>query len=247
MTLMVETSPQQSGQDRAKHAAGRLAADLVEEGMRVGLGTGSTAHHFVRALAERDLAITCAATSTATAELATSLGLTVVSPDEVGRLDVTVDGADEIAPTGELVKGGGGALLQEKLIATMSDRVVIIADDAKTVTHLGAFPLPIEVVRFGHGTTTAMVRDLLVDAGWTPEVPLVLRRKDVAAYVTDNGNHIVDAHLGRIDDPPTLARRLNTIPGVVENGLFIGLATEIVLGHPDGTATRHDLPLQLDS
>jgi len=183
--------------DDQKRAAGVAAAALVEPGMRVGLGTGSTAAWFVRALAERRLDIRCTPTSQATADLATSLGLTLAELDALGELDLTVDGADEIGPGLSLIKGGGAALLREKLVWEASRRCVVIADAAKQVTMLGAFPLPIEVIPFGHITTANRICDALAecDLGVAPR----LRQKDGAPVRTDNGNLIYDAACGRID------------------------------------------------
>ena len=206
------TAADLSPQDSAKLAAGRYAAGLINDGDRVGLGTGSTAKHLVKALAERvegGLRVTCAATSTSTTELARKLGITVLSPDQIGHLDITLDGADEFNTDGVLVKGGGGALLQEKIVASMSDRMVVVVDNTKLVDTLGAFPLPIEIVRFAPATTTAMIREALAEFG-VADPKLVLRQAGDGPFITDNDAYIIDAHCGVLSDPVGLAARLVT-------------------------------------
>ena len=225
--------------ERQKQAVGQAAAALIRNGMVVGLGTGSTAKCFVEALAARELDLACVPTSVETAQLATRLGLRLIEMDAVERIDVTVDGADEIGPDLALIKGGGGALLREKLVWAVSDRCVVIADGSKHVARLGAFPLPIEVVRFGHRTTAARIRAVLHACGI--DGPLVLRMDEAAPRVTDNGNLIYDAQCGVIDDPGTLAARLKAITGVVEHGIFFGMATEGLLG-TDGEVRRLSRP-----
>ena len=227
--------------DRAKRAAAAHALDLVEDGMRLGLGTGSTARWFVellaRHVAETGKKVVGVPTSAATRAEAGRLGLPLVPLDKAGGLDLAVDGADEIAESGGrlvLVKGGGGALLQEKIVAAASRRLVVIADEAKRVETLGAFGLPVEVVRFGWRTTAGHIARALEDQdvagrGWR------LRERDGAPFVTDEGHHIIDLSLGRIGDPGALDRALVCIPGVVETGLFVGMAAEAILGQPDGT------------
>ena len=221
--------------DDQKRAAGVAAAALVEPGMRVGLGTGSTAAWFVRALAERRLDIRCTPTSQATADLATSLGLTLAELDALGELDLTVDGADEIGPGLSLIKGGGAALLREKLVWEASRRCVVIADAAKQVTMLGAFPLPIEVIPFGHITTANRICDALAecDLGVAPR----LRMKDGAPIRTDNGNLIYDAACGAIADAALLAEALKSVTGVVDHGLFLDLADLALVGTDAGVIT----------
>ncbi len=233
-------------QDRAKIAAGRYAADnYCAEGMKLGLGSGTTSHFFVRALAERvkeGLDVAGVPTSMATLELARELGVPLLDPDEAGQLDVCVDGPDEIDHEGSMIKGGGACLLWEKIVACGSKRMVVVADESKLVDTLGRFPLPIEIVRFGAGMTTAMVQELLSDSGYgAPKVTPRMRGQD--RLVTDNGNYIIDVHLGRVQDAGALTVELNKIPGVVENGLFVGIADEVVFGRPDGTASAHELPL----
>jgi ribose 5-phosphate isomerase A len=223
-----------SDADAQKQAAGEAAAQLVESGMVVGLGTGSTAAWFVRALAARGLDLTCIATSQATADLATSLGLTVAELGETREIDLTVDGADEIGPGLSLIKGGGAALLREKLVWEASKRCVVIADAAKSVTTLGKFPLPIEVVAFGHKTTALRICDALAecDIGVAPR----LRLKDGAPVRTDGGNLIYDAACGRIAEPAALASALKSVTGVVDHGLFLDLADQALIGTPGGVS-----------
>ena len=221
-----------SDADVQKRAAGEAAARLVEAGMVVGLGTGSTAVWFVKALAARGLDITCVATSTATAELARDLGMKLADLGEVREIDLTVDGADEIGPGLSLIKGAGGALLREKLVWEASKRCVTIADAAKRVPVLGQFPLSVEVVSFGHQTTALRICDALseCDLGAAPR----LRQKDGQVFRTDGGNVIYDIPCGRIEDPARLGAALKAVTGVVEHGLFLDLADLALIGTPDG-------------
>ncbi|MDB5447810.1 MAG: rpiA [Phenylobacterium sp.] len=221
-----------SAVDLEKQAAGEAAAALADDGMVVGLGTGSTAVWFVRALAARKLDITCVCTSEATAELARGLGMKLAELGETGEIDLTVDGADEIGPGLSLIKGGGAALLREKLVWEASRRCVVIADAAKRVPVLGRFPLPIEVVAFGHTTTALRICDALVecDIGAAPR----LRLKDGQPVKTDNGNLIYDAACGRIEEPAVLAAVLKSVTGVVDHGLFLDLADQALIGHAGG-------------
>jgi ribose 5-phosphate isomerase A len=218
--------------DREKQAVGEAAAALVQSGMVVGLGTGSTAAWFVRALGARKLDITCVCTSQATAELAASLGMRIAELGETGDIDLTVDGADEIGPGLALIKGGGAALLREKLVWEASRRCVVIADAAKRVAVLGRFALPIEVVPFGHKTTAARICDALAESeiGAAPRV----RMKDGQPVLTDNGNLIYDAPCGRIAEPAVLAAALKSVTGVVDHGLFLDLADQALIGHAGG-------------
>lgn len=229
--------------DRAKYAAARRAVDLVEDGMKLGLGTGSTAAWMVRCLAERArderLRLTCVPTSMRTAELARSLGLRVVSLDEAGWLDLTIDGADEFDANLNLIKGGGGALLQEKIVATASDRMVVITDPAKEVRALGAFPLPVEVIPFGWQASKLLIEELLGSMDVSGR-SASLRLNGTRPFVTDEGNHILDLALGRIGNPRQLSLALNQVPGVVENGLFIDICDAVVIGHPDGRVELRD-------
>lgn len=224
-----------SDADSQKRAAGEAAALLVESGMVVGLGTGSTAAWFVKALAVRKLDVTCIATSTTTAELAASLGMTLVELGDTREIDLTVDGADEIGPGLSLIKGGGAALLREKLVWEASRRCVVIADAAKRVETLGKFPLPIEVVAFGHKTTALRICDALAECDIG--IPPRLRVKDGQPVRTDGGNLIYDAACGRIEEPATLAFALKSVTGVVDHGLFLDLAELALIGTPDGVAT----------
>jgi ribose 5-phosphate isomerase A len=221
-----------------KHRAGAWAAARIEPGMRVGLGTGSTAAWFVRELGARvaaeGLAVTAVATSEATARLAREVGLTVSEPDAVSTLDVTVDGADELDDTLRLIKGGGGALLREKIVAAASSRMWVVADRSKLVPKLGAFPLPMEVTRFGLSWTLARVRAALQASHVGDEVGLRVQGKSEDAFVTDGGNYILDCRCGAIPEPEALAERLAAIPGVVEHGLFVGLATAAVIADANG-------------
>lgn len=224
--------------DLAKRAAAARAVELVEEGMTLGLGTGSTAEWFVRLLAERvretGLKVTGVATSTATETLARDRGLTVVALEEAGPIDLTVDGADEADLRLNLVKGGGGALLREKIVAAASARMVVIAQAAKQVKRLGAFPLPVEVVRFGWPLTRAAVEDVLGRANVGGR-EIVLRETGSGPLVTEEGHHILDLHLKWIEDPSALALALNALPGVVDHGLFLGMAERVIFGRADGT------------
>jgi len=224
-----------SDTDAQKRAAGEAAAQLVESGMVVGLGTGSTTVFFVRALAERGLDITCVATSRTTQELGESLGLAFAELGETRTIDLTVDGADEIGPGLSLIKGGGAALLREKLVWEASRRCVVIADAAKQVKVLGKYPLPIEVVAFGHKTTALRICDALseCDIGVAPR----LRTKDGQPVRTDNGNLIYDAACGRIEEPAALADALKSVTGVVDHGLFLDLADQALIGAPGGVVT----------
>ncbi len=230
--------------DKAKFVAAKRAAQMVETGMRVGLGTGSTAAWLVRCLGEmvRDngLRIKGVPTSTRTAELARQVGIEVISLDEAKWLDLTIDGADEFDGELNLIKGGGGALLQEKIVATASDRMVVIADVGKEVETLGAFPLPIEVIPFGWQTTQALVEETLVSVDVLGRESS-LRMNGATPFVTDEGNHIVDLHLKRIGNARQLSLILNQIPGVVENGLFVDICDTVVLGHGDGKVEVRDI------
>ncbi|MCB5176218.1 ribose-5-phosphate isomerase RpiA [Microvirga sp. SM9] len=222
--------------DDLKRAAGERAAALVTDGMRVGLGTGSTAKHFVAALGQRvrdGLAVVGVPTSEATREQAQREGIPLTTLDETPELDLTVDGADEIDEELRLIKGGGGAHLREKIVASASRRMIVIADSSKRVVTLGRFPLPIEVVPFGLKVTETAIRKLLDSLDMSGE----LRLRNAAngtPYVTDGGHFILDAHLGRIEKPNVLASTLNNIPGVVEHGLFLGLATGAILATGEG-------------
>ena len=223
--------------DEQKRAVGEAAAALVENGMTVGLGTGTTAAFFVEALARRQLDLRCVSTSNATADLAVRLGLKVIDLDDVGVIDLTVDGADEIAPDLSLIKGAGAAMLREKLVWESSRRCVAIADASKRSDSLGRAPLPIEVVSFGHATTAKRLSAALQGCGIDIEPKLRLR--DDAPLITDGGNVIYDAACGYIPDPAALGVALKAVTGVVEHGLFIGLAERALLATDEGVVTLH--------
>lgn len=236
--------------DTAKFVAAKKAVEFVEDGMKVGLGTGSTAAWMVRCLGElvRDegLTITGVPTSTRTAELARQQGIKVVSLDEAKWIDLTIDGADEFDGDLNLIKGGGGALLQEKIIATASDQMIVITDISKQVGTLGGFPLPVEVIPFGWQTTKALVEETLVSMDVLGQFS-TLRMNGETPYVTDEGNHIFDLHLQRIGNVRQLALVLNQIPGVVENGLFVDICDKVIIGHGDGRVQTRDIITGEDS
>ena len=222
--------------DNLKRAAAERAAELVTDGMRLGLGTGSTAAFFVAAIGARvrkGLRVAGVPTSEATREQAQREGISLTTLDETPELDLTVDGADEIDDDLRLIKGGGGALLREKIVASVSRRMIVVADGSKHVAKLGRFPLPIEVVPFGLTAVEQAIARLLDSLGASGDLAL-RRAADGAPYVTDGGHFILDAHLGRIEKPNVLASTLNNIPGVVEHGLFIGLATGAILATGEG-------------
>ncbi|UWR34499.1 ribose-5-phosphate isomerase RpiA [Sulfitobacter sp. W027] len=230
--------------DKAKFVAAKRACDFVEDGMRVGLGTGSTAAWLVRCLGEmvRDdgLRIKGVPTSSRTAQLARDVGIEVISLDEAKWLDLTIDGADEFDGDLNLIKGGGGALLQEKIVATASDQMVVIADVGKEVQHLGAFPLPIEVIPFGWQTTQALVEETLISMDVLGRNS-TLRMNGEVPFITDEGNYILDLRLNRIGNARQLALVLNQMPGVVENGLFIDICDAVVIGYGDGRVEVRDI------
>ncbi len=215
--------------EEQKREAARRALDLVEPGMRLGLGTGSTARHFVDLVGEKvagGLYVRCVATSEATHAQAKNLGIPLATLEELPELDLTVDGADEIDPELRLIKGGGGALLREKIVAAASRRMAVIADATKLVTRLGAFPLPIEVVPFGLTATRLHIERAVAHLGLAGPIRL---RGGTSPYVTDGGHYIFDCSLGAIVDPERLAEALSLIPGVVEHGLFIGYARTAII------------------
>jgi ribose 5-phosphate isomerase A len=230
--------------DKAKFAAAKRATDYVESGMRVGLGTGSTAAWLVKCLGEmvqeHGLRIKGVPTSSRTAQLAREVGIEVISLDEARWLDLTIDGADEYDGNLNLIKGGGGALLQEKIVATASDQMVVIADISKQVETLGAFPLPIEVIPFGWQTTKTLVEETLIGMDVLGRTT-TLRMNGAAPFCTDEGNHIIDLHLNRIGNARQLSLVLNQIPGVVENGLFIDICDAVIIGFGDGRVEVRDI------
>ena len=226
-----------------KIKAAEAALSHVEDGMRLGIGTGSTAEEFVRLLAEKvagGMAVTGVPTSERTARLCVELGVPLKSLDELPELDLTVDGADEVDPALRLIKGGGGALLREKIVASASARMIVIADESKVVDMLGAFKLPIEVNAFGLVSTRLSVEKAASRLGLSGDIEV--RRSGDGDFMTDGGHLILDASFGRIPDADALANALNFIPGVVEHGLFINLASLAIIAGPDGartlTATR---------
>jgi len=246
-----------TGAELGKKTAAAMALGHVRNGMALGLGSGSTADWFVRLLgarmAQERLDIACAATSKRTETLARECGIPLRALDDFDRLDLTVDGADEIDPALNLIKGGGACHLIEKIVATASDTLVIIADESKLVPVLGAFPLPVEIATLGWRTTTRRLGEALGDASpprrggnTSPprrggDVPLARRGGD-EPVLTDEGNFIVDCRMGRIADAHALAATLDAIPGVVEHGLFLGMASRALIGSADGTA-REVLPM----
>jgi len=222
--------------DDLKREAAARALTEVRDGMKLGLGTGSTAKHFVELLGERvraGLKIVGVPTSEATRADAVRCGITLTTLDEIDRLDLTIDGADEVDAALDLIKGGGGALLREKIVAAASDRMIVIADESKWVEALGRFPLPVEVIPFGLAATQRAMAIAFAESGVSGQM-VVRKGNEGHVFVTDGGHWIVDAHLGRIEDAPRLAGLLNAIPGVVEHGLFIGLARTAVLAGAQG-------------
>ncbi len=221
-----------------KIKAAEAALGYVEDGMRLGIGTGSTAEEFVRLLAEKvanGFQVEGVPTSERTARLCLELGVPLKSLDELPELDLTIDGADEVDSALRLIKGGGGALLREKIVASASSKMIVIADETKVVDTLGAFALPIEVNSFGLKSTTMAIEKLASRLGLTGEIALRATGKE--DFVTDGGHFILDASFGRIPDAEALASQLNAIPGVVEHGLFINLASLAVIAGPSGVKT----------
>jgi ribose 5-phosphate isomerase A len=221
-----------------KIEAARAALGYVEDGMRLGIGSGTTAEELVKLLAERveaGLSIVGVPTSERTAALCMQLGVPLSSLDETPELDLTIDGADEVDPQLSLIKGGGGALLREKIVAAASARMIVIADRSKRVDILGAFPLPIEVNRFGLKATELAIGRATSGLGLTGA--LSLRTRDGGPFVTDGGHYIIDASFGRIPDSRALSHALHAIPGVVEHGLFLGMASAAILAGSDGIET----------
>ena len=220
-----------------KRRAAQAAIAHIREGMRLGLGSGTTMAHFVEFLGRRvaeGLSVIGVPTSEKTAALARRAGVPLTTLDETPELDLAVDGADEVGPGLALIKGAGGALLREKIVANASERMIVIADAGKHVLELGAFPLPIEVAAFGLTATALAIERASIELGLN--AALDVRLNNGAPYVTDGGNRIIDASFGRIPDPEALAGRLAGIPGVIEHGLFLGLADLALLASPDGVA-----------
>src|SRR5476649_2061243 len=218
-------------QNALKRAVAAKALDYVEDGMKLGLGSGSTAEIFLELLAPRirgGQKLLCVPTSERTATAARKLGITLAALDDLAPLDLTIDGADEADRNLDLIKGGGGMLLREKIVAASSRKMIVIADESKLVPRLGKFPLPVEIVEFGHKSTALRLKSALAAAGYA-DVPLTLRLKDGAPLKTDSGNVIYDVAFGMIPNAPKLAAALQAVPGVVEHGLFIGIVTTLLI------------------
>jgi ribose 5-phosphate isomerase A len=214
----------------SKRIAAERAVDFIKDGMIVGLGTGSTAYFAIQKIGQKvkeGLSIKAIATSNQSEDLAKELRISLLTFAEIESIDITIDGADEVDTKWNLIKGGGGALLREKIVASASKQLIIIVDESKLSQQLGAFPLPVEIVPFGYEMTIKKLRKLCADP--------VLRTVDEQTYLTDNGNYIVDCHFGKITQAEELHQTLNLIPGVVDNGLFIGMASHVIVGYQDGT------------
>lgn len=224
--------------DEQKKAAAIAALEYVKAGNKVGLGTGSTANHFITALAEKargGFDVECVATSRASFQLASGLGLKITTLEKHAHLDLTVDGADEFDGNYQLIKGGGGALLVEKIVATSSRYMVVIADQSKKVNALGKYPLPVEVVPFGVNATAWKIERALKICDLKGKMQL--RLKDGKPFVTDSGNAIIDVTIGHIPEPRRLDNLIKSIPGVVDHGLFIDICGIILMGTDDGVQT----------
>lgn len=222
--------------DIFKAQAAARALDFVEPGMKLGLGTGSTAARFVDLLGAKvrdGLEVVCVPTSEATFAQATRLSIPLTTLDDHPQLDLTIDGADEIDPMLHLIKGGGGALLREKIVAMASDHMIVIADYTKQVERLGKFALPVEIVQFGAKATLRMIEDAAQDAKCRGTLTL-RKQKNGELFITDGGNFIVDCAFGSIPDAEALCDILEMIPGVVEHGLFVGIADKVIIAGPSG-------------
>jgi ribose 5-phosphate isomerase A len=218
-------------QEEMKRVVGEYAAELIQPGFVTGIGTGSTVYYFIHALAKRvqeGLTITATVTSQKSASLAKELGIAITDLNEIDTIDITIDGADEADNQLQLIKGGGGALLQEKMVAAASRKLVIIADSTKIVNQLGVFPLPVEVIPYGWKQTLRHIAGLSCNT-------IKLREKEGKPFITDHGHYILDCQFRKIENPSQLSVQLNSIPGVVENGLFINMASSIITSNPDGT------------
>ncbi len=225
--------------DLSKKSAAQEAAMLVEDRMTLGIGTGSTARFFIDALAEKIAAgfsLRGVPTSTETSELARAAGVEIIEPDVATIIDLAVDGADEVDPRLNLIKGGGGALLREKIVANAAGRFVVIADNSKNVATLGAFPLPVEIEPFANALTVRAIRGAIETLGFHPQ-KIDLRENNGGLFVSDGGNLIVDCAIGAINDPAELEARLLEIPGVIECGLFCGMTDIVIFGDGDETST----------
>jgi len=226
-----------SAQDEAKKTAAAKAIEtFLKDGMKIGLGSGTTSRWFVRILGERvatGLRVTGVASSKSTAQLAQEVGVRLADLNEIDELDMTIDGADEIDAKGRMIKGGGASLLWEKIVACASKTMVCIVDESKRVERLGRFPLPVEVIPFAWRSTERQLRKLFAAQGLgNPQIDV--RGGFEKPLITDSGHYLLDCHLQAIKDPDALGEKLNQIPGVVENGLFIGIATNAVVGYADG-------------
>ena len=217
--------------DEIKQHAAIEAIRFVQPGLTIGIGTGSTVYWFIQELAKKvkqGLACRCVPTSTGSKQLAEKLGIPLLELNEVEKIDVTIDGADEIDRQLRLIKGGGGALLQEKMVAAASAKLVIIADSSKLVEQLGVFPLPVEVIPYGWKQVQRRIHSLY-------DIQVSLRMKDGEIFITDHGHYILDCHFGEIKEPEKITVALNMLPGVVENGLFIKMAATAIIASPGGT------------
>jgi len=226
-------------QNQAKQAAGRrVIEEFIRDGMKLGLGSGTTSHFFVRELGQhvaRGLRVQCTTTSRATSDVARDVGISILDANAIGEIDLTIDGPDEIDRQFNMIKGGGACLLWEKIIAHASARMITICDETKIVEQLGAFPLPVEVVQFGWQQTARQIAQTLTAHG-IANARMVQRTRDGAPVVTDSGHYILDCHCTLIHDPDALEWRLNNIPGVVENGLFTRESDGMVVGRLDGSS-----------
>ncbi|WP_138751269.1 ribose-5-phosphate isomerase RpiA [Paenibacillus sinopodophylli] len=214
----------------SKRIAAEKAVESIKDGMIVGLGTGSTAYYAIQKIGQRvkdGLSVKAIATSKQSEELAIDLNIPMISFTELEEIDVTIDGADEVDGEWNLIKGGGGALLREKIVAAASKLLIVVVDESKVVPVLGRFPLPVEIVPFGFEMTVRKLKKL----GAEP----VIRREDHQIFVTDNGNYIADCHFESIPEPEKLHTMLNLIPGIVDHGLFIGMAGQVIVGSTDGS------------
>ena len=212
-----------------KKIAAEKAVEFVEDGMTIGLGTGSTAYWAIQKIGERvkqGLQVYAVASSENSAQLASQLNIPLIPLEEINKINLTIDGADEVDPNKNLIKGGGGALLREKIIAFNSEKFIVVVDSSKMVAHLGEFPLPIEIVPFAANLTQEKIKALGCEVKW--------RMNKENKYITDNGNLLLDCSFGKIDDPSALNLQLHLIPGVVETGLFVKMAPTIIIGYSNG-------------
>ncbi len=224
-------------QNAIKEKLGVYAADLIKQDMLIGLGTGTTVYFLLKELGwrkQQGLNFSAVCTSIQTQNILNEEGISFLSLDDVGRLQLTIDGADEADITGNLIKGGGGALLQEKIVAAASGELIIIVDEKKDVQTLGAFPLPVEVITFGWKQVQRKIES-------TYNIKTELRKKEGEVFITDHRHYILDCYFNSIPDPSQLNTSLHLIPGVVETGLFVGMATGIITGYADGAIKVRDV------